>query len=80
MAHTTIVAPYKAFSREKLPARLGAHIGLMHVNVTLTGKFIYLLNIQTHKHTRIHELNMSVIILISFVYCVVIMLMIVKLL
>lgn len=80
MAHTTIVAPYKAFSREKLPARLGAHIGLMHVNVTLTGKFIYLLNIQTHTHSFKHELNMSVIILISFVYCVVIMLMIVKLL
>lgn len=30
-----VVAPYKAFSREKLPARIGAHIGLMHVNITL---------------------------------------------
>lgn len=30
-----MVTPYKAFSREKLPARIGAHIGLMHVNVTL---------------------------------------------
>ncbi|XP_037825110.1 dual oxidase maturation factor 1 [Lucilia sericata] len=36
VAHTTIIAPYKAFSREKLPARIGTHIGLMHVNVTLT--------------------------------------------
>lgn len=35
VATTTIVAPYKAFSREKLPARIGVHIGLMHVNVTL---------------------------------------------
>jgi len=37
VAHSTIVAPYKAFSREKLPAKIGAHIGLMHVNITLTG-------------------------------------------
>lgn len=36
VASTTVVAPYKAFSREKIPARIGAHIGLMHVNVTLT--------------------------------------------
>ncbi|XP_017859116.1 PREDICTED: dual oxidase maturation factor 1 [Drosophila arizonae] len=36
VAHATIIAPYKAFSREKLPARIGTHIGLMHVNVTLT--------------------------------------------
>ncbi|KAL1382804.1 hypothetical protein pipiens_013219 [Culex pipiens pipiens] len=35
VAQSTIVAPYKAFSREKLPARLGAHIGLMHINITL---------------------------------------------
>ncbi|KAL7738907.1 hypothetical protein ACLKA6_008488 [Drosophila palustris] len=35
VAHATIIAPYKAFSREKLPARIGTHIGLMHVNVTL---------------------------------------------
>jgi len=39
VAHATIIAPYKAFSREKLPARIGTHIGLMHVNVTLTGEF-----------------------------------------
>lgn len=38
VAHITIIAPYKAFSREKLPARIGTHIGLMHVNITLTGK------------------------------------------
>ncbi|EDV57982.1 dual oxidase maturation factor 1 isoform X2 [Drosophila erecta] len=36
VAHATIIAPYKAFSREKLPAHIGTHIGLMHVNVTLT--------------------------------------------
>lgn len=36
MAQSTIVAPYRAFSREKLPARIGAHIGLMHINITLT--------------------------------------------
>lgn len=36
VASTTIIAPYKAFSKEKLPARIGAHIGLMHVNITLT--------------------------------------------
>lgn len=32
-----ILAPYKSFSREKLPAIIGAHIGLMHVNITLKG-------------------------------------------
>lgn len=37
VAHENIVAPYKAFSREKLPARIGVHIGLMHVNITLSG-------------------------------------------
>lgn len=36
VAQSTIVAPYRAFSREKLPARIGAHIGLMHINITLT--------------------------------------------
>lgn len=35
VSQTTVVTPYKAFSREKLPARIGAHIGLMHVNITL---------------------------------------------
>lgn len=35
VSSTSVVTPYKAFSREKLPARIGAHIGLMHVNVTL---------------------------------------------
>lgn len=37
MAQQKIVAPYKAFSREKIPAKIGVHIGLMHVNITLTG-------------------------------------------
>lgn len=37
VAQQNIVAPYKAFSREKLPARIGVHIGLMHVNITLSG-------------------------------------------
>ena len=37
VAHQNIIAPYKAFSREKLPARIGVHIGLMHVNITLSG-------------------------------------------
>ncbi|KAL5280828.1 C06E1.3 family protein [Megaselia abdita] len=35
VANTTISAPYKAFSQEKIPAKIGTHIGLMHVNVTL---------------------------------------------
>lgn len=57
VASTTIMAPYKAFSREKLPARISANIGLMHVNVTLTGKcrnlneklifFLYLITFAT---------------------------------
>lgn len=32
-----IVAPYKSFSREKIPGTIGAYIGLMHLNVTLKG-------------------------------------------
>lgn len=38
VAQTNILSPYKAFSREKLAAKIGAHIGLMHINVTLVGK------------------------------------------
>lgn len=34
---THIVAPYRAFSREKIPGTIGAYIGLMHVNITLKG-------------------------------------------
>lgn len=41
VAQTNILAPYKAFSREKLAGRLGGHIGLMHINVTLTGLYLY---------------------------------------
>lgn len=37
VAQSLIVTPYKAFSREKIPAKIGAHIGLMHVNITLAG-------------------------------------------
>lgn len=37
VAHQNIIAPYKAFSKEKIPARIGVHIGLMHVNITLSG-------------------------------------------
>lgn len=37
VAHQNIIAPYKAFSRESIPARIGVHIGLMHVNITLLG-------------------------------------------
>uniref|UniRef100_T1GRN7 Uncharacterized protein n=1 Tax=Megaselia scalaris TaxID=36166 RepID=T1GRN7_MEGSC len=40
VANTTISAPYKAFSQEKIPAKIGTHIGLMHVNVTLCVNFI----------------------------------------
>lgn len=35
-----IVAPYRSFSREKIPGIIGAYIGLMHVNITLKGEFI----------------------------------------
>ena len=38
IASTHIVAPYKSFSREKIPGTIGAYIGLMHLNVTLKGK------------------------------------------
>lgn len=34
------MAPYKAFSREKLPAKIGAYVGLMHVNITLIGEYL----------------------------------------
>ncbi|XP_037047162.1 dual oxidase maturation factor 1 [Bradysia coprophila] len=35
VASTEIVSPYRAFSREKVPAKIGANIGLMHINITL---------------------------------------------
>lgn len=45
VATTNIIAPYKAFSIEKLPAKIGANIGLMHVNITLAGKLVKLTNL-----------------------------------
>jgi hypothetical protein len=39
VARTQIISSYRAFSREKVVAELGAYIGLGHVNVTLRGKF-----------------------------------------
>jgi hypothetical protein len=41
VARTQIVSSYRAFSREKIVAELGAYIGLGHVNVTLRSKFIF---------------------------------------
>lgn len=38
ISSTHIVAPYRSFSREKIPGTIGAYIGLMHVNITLKGK------------------------------------------
>lgn len=38
VASTHIVAPYRSFSREKIPGTIGAYIGLMHLNVTLKGE------------------------------------------
>lgn len=35
-ASADIISPYRAFSREKLSARLGVNVGLLSVNVTLT--------------------------------------------
>lgn len=40
VASATIESSYKAFSTEKIVARIGAHIGLDHVNITLYGKFL----------------------------------------
>jgi len=57
VAHATIIAPYKAFSREKLPARIGTHIGLMHVNVTLTGKFANPIQSQSQSRPQPIEAN-----------------------
>lgn len=39
VSSTHIVAPYRSFSREKIPGTIGGYIGLMHVNITLKGKF-----------------------------------------
>lgn len=40
VASTDIVSSYRAFSREKMAATIGAYIGLDHVNVTFVGKKI----------------------------------------
>lgn len=37
VARTEIVSSYRAFSREKIEAELGAYVGLGHVNITLRG-------------------------------------------
>lgn len=37
VSSTNIVAPYRSFSREKLPGTVGAYIGLNHVNITMKG-------------------------------------------
>jgi dual oxidase maturation factor 1 len=37
VARTEIVSSYRAFSREKVEAELGAYVGLGHVNITLRG-------------------------------------------
>ena len=39
VARTEIVSSYRAFSKEKIVAELGAYIGLAHVNITLCGKY-----------------------------------------
>lgn len=41
VSSTHIVAPYRSFSREKIPGMIGAYIGLMHVNITLKGNFYW---------------------------------------
>lgn len=38
VSSTHIVAPYRSFSREKIPGTVGAYIGLMQLNITLKGK------------------------------------------
>jgi Dual oxidase maturation factor len=39
VATTTVESSYRAFSTEKVFARVGAYIGLDHVNVTLLGNY-----------------------------------------
>jgi len=38
VASNEVVATYRAFSRERLRATVGAYVGLLHVNITLKGK------------------------------------------
>jgi hypothetical protein len=37
VGRSEIVSSYRAFSREKIEAELGAYVGLGHVNITLRG-------------------------------------------
>lgn len=37
---TTVTSSYRAFSKEKVHADLGAYVGLNHVNVTLRGEYL----------------------------------------
>jgi hypothetical protein len=50
VARTQIISSYRAFSREKVVAELGAYIGLGHVNVTLRGKFTCSLGCGNNMH------------------------------
>lgn len=38
VANSAIISSYRAFSKEKIQADLGVHVGLRHVNITLQGK------------------------------------------
>lgn len=38
VANSAIVSSYRAFSKEKIAADLGVHVGLRHVNITLQGR------------------------------------------
>lgn len=41
---TSVASSYRAFSKEKIVAELGAYVGLNHVNITLRGNIIYIIH------------------------------------
>lgn len=49
VAHATISSPYRAFSKDKIHADLGVHVGLNSVNITLRTNPKY--------HSKYDEIN-----------------------
>lgn len=57
-ASTSVISTYSAFSKDKMTAEIGGYIGLMHINITYIGMYVYFDIISLHqfeKRTHFHQ-------------------------
>lgn len=47
VAGARVNSTYRSFSKEKIVANIGVHVGLKHVNITLQGKITYTIHINS---------------------------------